>query len=237
MPVSSRLSRVLYESSELHKSFKEITLELAGEPKDSTVLESTRHRYEQPAQWSGKLTGSGLFDPVDDLPKQQQGAQDTHVTYFPEGIAVGKICYGGHAVQSSVAITSAAGELVALALAAELNEVHVLQGKTLSDGTPSTGTTTWPSVDDGAATTNGGLAVAHVLANEAPGAALVHTVQHSADNSVWVDLVILPTVAALEKKGVHTYFPTGTVQRYLRVIVTYQSGSGSTRSVVTFTRG
>lgn len=236
MPVLSRLSRVLYESSELHKSFKEITLELAGDPKDSTVLDSNRHTYEQPAQWSGKLTGSGLFDPVDDLPKQQQGAQDTHVTYFPEGIAIGKICYGGHAVQSSVAITSAAGELVALALAAELNEVHVLQGKTLSDSIAISSTTNYGSVDNAASSANGGLAVAHVLANEAPGAALVIKVQQSADNSIWVDLATLPTVAALAKKGVHVLV-AGTVQRYLRAIVTYQSGSGSTRSVVTFTRG
>lgn len=69
------------------------------------------------------------------------------------------------------------------------------------------------SVDNGAATTNGAVAHLHVLSKSGTSPTVTWKVQHSADDSMWVDLM---TFTAATDKTSQRLAVTGTVNRYLR---------------------
>ena len=89
-------------------------------------------------------------------------------------------------------------------------------------GADSTSTNS-ASVDNGASSANGGRANLHVTAVSGTGGTI--KVQHSADNSTWVDLVTFTasTAASCQSSAV-----TGTVNRYLRCVSTINSTSSVT---------
>jgi len=78
------------------------------------------------------------------------------------------------------------------------------------------------SIDNGAATTNGLVAHLHTTTKAGTTPTLDWKVQHSVDNSTWVDLI---TFAQVTDKNVQRLSATGTVNRYLRAIRTI-GGSG-----------
>jgi hypothetical protein len=85
----------------------------------------------------------------------------------------------------------------------------------------------FPSVDETAATTGGAVAHLHVTAFD--GTSVTITVQHSEDNSVWVDLLTFTAVTGVTKERVELAAGT-TVNRYVRAII-----SAGTWTSVTFT--
>ncbi len=86
------------------------------------------------------------------------------------------------------------------------------------------------SVDNAASSANGGRANLHVTAATGTGGTI--KVQHSSDNSVWVDLV---TFTASTAASCQTSTVTGTVNRYLRCASTI-NGSSSLTFVAGFAR-
>jgi len=88
-----------------------------------------------------------------------------------------------------------------------------------TDSTSANGT----SYDNAASSSNGGRANLHITA--ATGTGGVVKVQHSTNNSTWVDLVTFTTAAAI---GCQTGTVTGTVNRYVRSISTINSSSSLT---------
>lgn len=79
------------------------------------------------------------------------------------------------------------------------------------------------SVDNAASSANGGRANLHVTAATGTGGTI--KIQHSSDNSVWVDLV---TFTASTAASCQTSTVTGTVNRYLRCASTINSSSSVT---------
>jgi hypothetical protein len=76
-----------------------------------------------------------------------------------------------------------------------------------------TGTTASSSVDNAASSANGGVAQQHTTAFS--GTSCTPKVQHSTDNSVWVDLVSFAAISAVGSERVEVAAGT-TVNRYLR---------------------
>lgn len=118
------------------------------------------------------------------------------------------------------------------------------QGRVLNDDTSrGTGTVTGTGVDNGAATSNGSVTHVHVTLNSRTTAIDVK-VQHSTDNSVWVDLVQQTVPAGVTVDATHPFGqPTvykltssGTVNRYVRALITPTAGSGSYIAVVALAR-
>jgi len=71
------------------------------------------------------------------------------------------------------------------------------------------------SVNNGAATTNGGVAVLQVSAVSGTSPTLVVTIQHSVNGTVWTDLASFPSQNAVN--GEYLVIPAGTtVNQYLR---------------------
>jgi hypothetical protein len=89
--------------------------------------------------------------------------------------------------------------------------------------------------DNGASTSNGGVAQLHVTANTMNNDT-VFKVQHSADNSSWADLATFTTVATTVTTSERVTVATGTtVNRYLRADYT-ASGTGSITFTMAFAR-
>jgi len=89
-----------------------------------------------------------------------------------------------------------------------------------------TGTDNGASVDNGAASTNGYAALIHVFVDNVTSATV--KVQHSTDNSSWSDLC---TFTAVSVVGSEIKTGTGTVNRYVRYIISAFTGTSVTFAV------
>jgi hypothetical protein len=85
------------------------------------------------------------------------------------------------------------------------------------------------SVDNLAASLNGGVAIMHAVANTVDAATTIK-VQHSTDDAVWADLITFTDVASTSL-GSEISAVTGTVNQYLRAIAT---AAGATTGAITF---
>lgn len=110
---------------------------------------------------------------------------------------------------------------------------QVDDGVILQPHTALTATTTGTSVDNAASSANGGAGYLEVSAYSGF-TSVVCKVQHSADDSVWADLITFATVTSAPTAE---RIPVGgTVNRFTRSLVTV-SGSGSITPFLGFARG
>lgn len=140
----------------------------------------------------------------------------------PVGIALSDL--ESHQLQSSVS------DAVRWTVEAPADEMVDL-GYSLHDLTAETTTGNGTAVDNTDATTNGGAGCLHVTAYSGF-TQVVFKIQHSADNSVWADLITFSTVTDVTSERSTV---TGTVNRYTRVIRTV-TGTGSVTFVAAFAR-
>lgn len=134
------------------------------------------------------------------------------------------------AVASKIGEAIAIGDLIKSTATLKGNGRTGLDARLLhplaTDSTSANGT----SYDNAASSASGGRANLHITA--ATGTGGIVKVQHSTNNSTWVDLVTFTTAAAI---GCQTSTVTGTVNRYLRTISTI-NGSSSLTYVAGFAR-
>lgn len=141
---------------------------------------------------------------------------------------VGASCEICTVKQTSYDISAPVGDVVSLA--ANLQVTNGLrQGVILAGASAQTASTNGTAVDNTAATTTGATAVLHVTANTRSTTSVIK-VQHSVDNSTWVDLITFTTVGigATTNESIQV---SGTVNRYLRAQSTLTAGTGT----ITFT--
>lgn len=154
--------------------------------------------------------------------------------YFDGGVAVGRRCQIAVGKATSYTPTSPVSGVQTIKLGTEISG-PLNDGYCISTGLAQT--TTTPvlsgSVDNTAATQNGLTASVHVVANTWTGTTSVK-VQHSVDNSVWVDLVTQVVPAATQVGYILTV--SGTINRYVRSSVTPATGAGSVNVIVAFAR-
>ena len=91
------------------------------------------------------------------------------------------------------------------------------------------------SVDNTTSSLVGAMSTLHVTANTITGGTTTIKVQHSTDNSVWVDLITFTAVAA-STTAKQLSSVTGTVNRYVRVLPTTAGSAGSITFNVGFAR-
>ena len=90
------------------------------------------------------------------------------------------------------------------------------------------------SVDNAASSANGGVATLHVPTNTVNGNTTIK-VQHSANDSTWVDLISFTAVGSSAKTS-EIKAVSGTVNRYLRVTASTAGSSGSITFMVAAAR-
>ena len=146
---------------------------------------------------------------------------------YDGGLTAGRDCTLATGKQTSYEIGAPVADVVSLS--GELQVTGGLrQGIILASGAQSASTIS-TGIDNAALTTLGATANLHVTANTRNTATIIK-VQHSVDNSTYVDLISFTSVGSTVITS-ETLTASGTVNRYLRANTTLTAGTGS----ITFT--
>jgi hypothetical protein len=155
------------------------------------------------------------------------------VIVAPSGNSVGASAIVLEADDTSYEVSGAVADVVQTSAEFQSSD-GVEHGKILSSGAAISATGNGTSVDNGAASTNGGVGFVSVPTNTRNGNITVK-VQQSADNSTFTDLITFTVVTSTQKTSERVEV-TGTVARYLRVNYTVAGSTGTATPVVAFAR-
>jgi len=185
----------------------------------------------------GTVLMSGFFDSSagasDAVLSGMIAVEDNAVSIFPMGNIIARPATVANGQMTAYDISSPVGDVVALTAEVQADG-GLFYGFDLvgAEVTTTTGTT---ASQDNAASTAGGLSVnLHVHANTHDGTTIVK-IQHSADDSVFVDLVTFTTIGAGATTGENIAI-SGTVNRYLRASYTLAGSTGSVSSAIALAR-
>lgn len=157
------------------------------------------------------------------------------ITHAPSGTAVGSECLMARGLLTQFAPKSQVADRVLATLAAQTDGATD-PGVFLEDLTAVTVDGNGTARDNGAATSNGGIAFLHTTAFSGLTSDVI-TIEHSVDGSTsWATLVTFSTVTSLATGyDAQVVAPATTVRRYLRVVDDV-TGTGSITRAVTFAR-
>lgn len=230
---------VLLDSYDLSSYYKETATHRTVDTAEVTAFGASAKSYISGIK-DGTMDLKGMFDgsvgAVDQIMAAALQGADNIVTVQIEGATAGTIAHMLQTQETSYEVSSPVGDVVAISTQLQADG-GVESGRVLAPATVVTTATTTngTSVDNAASSTNGGVGHVHVTANANLGTTTIK-VQHSADNSAWVDLITFTTVATTIKSAQRVEVAAGTtVNRYLRSQITTAS-TGSITTTVAFAR-
>jgi len=206
---------------------------------ETTAFGSTAKTYIASLR-DGTLSLKGMYDgstgAVDEVFAGIAGSTtDAVVTVGLEGSTVGTACHMVGAIETNYEVSAVVSDLVKISADFQ-GDGGLDSGKILQSGTISTATTTLgTAVDNTTSSANGGVGHVHATANTRSGTTQLK-IQHSTDNSTWVDLVTFTGIATTITSGERIVLASGTtVNRYVRSNIT-TSGTGSITTSIAFAR-
>ena len=227
--VHSKRAAVIHGDKNLQDWMREASASIQNENADTSHFGHDAKTYIV-GQNDAQFTGSGLYDGTIDGVEQHMEAiledelaneNPLPITFAPEGLVFGGAALMANAKHTTYEVNQVISDVVSWSFEMQADGgMH--GGSILFPPTPiNTATTVNGASEDGlASSAHGAVLNAHVLANTT-GNNVVVKLQHSTNDSTWVDLA----TATLEE-GAEVVVATGTVNRYLRIIVT-TTGSGS----------
>ncbi|WIC89085.1 major tail protein [Arthrobacter phage Ottawa] len=234
---------VYLDGQNLSPYFNSADVARTVETHDVTAFESEAKSYIAGIQ-DGTISLSGFFDSnvagtgAEELLENLRNAGvDFPATIFMDGgVAIGRQCRVATVLNTSYSITSPATDVTS-AKADLQADGGVRFGKCLHAKAPITGTITGAAADYGTTdflTSSGGVANIHPIENTRSTNTEVK-IQHSADNSVWVDIATV-NIAAGSRAGVIAPTSAVTNLRYVRALITPVAGTGQATIVIGFAR-
>lgn len=233
---------VLFNEFDLSTYFKQANMSAGVDLLDGTPFQAANgDKVFVPGFTEGKVSLEGFFesdetdeDAVDDVLNSVIGSESRQVvTISPEGIStLGNRCYLIDADVVSYKVTSPATGLIMstadIQSSSELGNGRVLQilGAVTADGNGT-------NVDHGAATSYGGAGHLHVTAFGDDTDSIDVKIQHSSDNSTWVDLITFTTATGITSERIEV---TGTVNRHLRAVRDIEGSDPTATIAVAFAR-
>jgi hypothetical protein len=227
--VHGKSTKVLIGAYDLSTSFKEASGTTGFDMAETSAFGNTYKTYVQ-GLGDASISLSGMWDAatgsVDDvLGSLISSTTTTPVSVYPAGYGIGNRGFGLGANESSYEITSSIGDVVSVS--AEFQSTVDTGGKSgvgLFAGTSLSATGNQTSVNNLAATTNGGYALFHLPTNSRSAAVDVK-IQDSADNASFADICTFTQVAS----GVSSEYKaiTGTIRQYVRAVLTLTAGTGA----------
>lgn len=174
-------------------------------------------------------TNLSIFEILNNTRNVDNGAL---VTALPNGTALGQSAFITQADPSSFEVEAQVDDAVSLKYEAESDNGNDW-GIVLHTDSAVTATANDTSVDNAAATTGGSVASLHVAAASGTTPSTTIKVQHSTDNSVWVDLITFTAATTITKE-----FKTssGTVNRYVRCSYAISGTTPSFTFILAFAR-
>lgn len=237
MAISGKNAVLLVKEFDVTSHFREMEVGANIEELDSTTYGPTMDKEFTSSFESGETSLGGFFaqgaGSIEEWLTEVFTSASGAVTIGPDGSTLGNRARLFRAKNTEFTITNPFGDLVGVGV----NFSHgsaMGMGQWLHDRVARTATGNGVSVDNGAATTNGYQTTLHVTAMAGTSSpTLVVKVQHSTNDSTWVDLATFTTAAdetSEFKSG------TGTVNRHVRVIWTITGTDPSFTFAVGFAR-
>lgn len=223
-----KLTAVLFGQENLSPYLNEATVSSPAETAETTTFGNSAKTYVS-ALRDATISLGGMFEGLVNDPtlhNAMHNASSTLVTVCPAGLTSGQPCFLGVSRSNSYEISSPVSDVVSVTSELQMDG-GIYAGKVVAGGiTVGAGTSAGSAtVDNSAYSSNGYVANLHITANTANGATTVK-LQHSADNSTWVDLVTF-TVASGGAQTSEQKSATGTVNRYIRASVSVGGSTGS----------
>lgn len=238
--VHGKNSRLLLADSLYSGFLRQFETGTEIEMADATPFGPEGHKYV-PGLEQGTLSMEGMLDNSPAVGGQNDrlnstlGAQNgSIITSAPAGLGVGEIVTVIEARSTNYALSSPIGDIVSFQ-ASWQSEGQVDQGVSLHGETAETATANGTAVDNLILSAGGAATALHVIANTRSTSSTIK-VQHSVDNSVWVDLATFAVVGAGLTATERIITAVGTVNRYLRAQWTLTAGTGSITFVVAAAR-
>lgn len=222
----------LVDGSDLACALKSLGISHELSEVDSTHLCNTGDRTFKPSLKASTVNLSGSFDndetTTDKIDNILSTAYENQASMVAS-MSLGTASAGGIAIMFDGAETNyeVSNELDQLIMASSDIRVSAgaYHGKWIYVGSADTETIDSASLDNTASTANGGLFHAHVhLESDSDATDASFVLQHSTDDSVWVDLVASTAIGGTNGAITSTVARGTTVNRYLRVQFTATGG-------------
>lgn len=232
--VHGRKTRVYLNAYDLTGFYRKAESELTRETAESTVFNLDDKTY-LPGGRDATLSMEGIFDGavdgIEEVLLAAFGADPTLVCICPQGDGLGNVAYGKSCLETKYAIDASKDDVVTLAneLQSTVGRDRLLVQHALGSEV-ATGQSA--SIDNGAASANGGVGYLQVM-DVAGISNLAVVVQDSADNSSWATILTFAGVTADRSR--ERVAITGTVRRYTRCLWTF-TGAGSAQFWMGFGR-
>lgn len=215
-----------------------ISVDVSGtaEVHDATTFSNTNWRSFDPGlgSWEGSFSGfwetnaganiTSIERQLEDILGSNTAGKSVLSVYLGDADAIGDNGYlTSEAITTKMAAPVSIADLIKISATLKGNGRLGINGVLLhvlgADSTSTTGT----SVNNGASSAAGGRANLHVTAVTGTGGTI--KIQHSTNNSTWVDLI---TFTASTAASCQTSTVTGTVNQYLRCLSTINVSSSVT---------
>lgn len=197
MPKHGKDTKILLGAVDVSGFFTSYDSTGSVESHETTTFGKQR-KTRIPGLADGSATMQGLWDgavlAIDEILSATLGVAGQILTAGRNGLAaIGDRAELLKALHSNYQRTSPVNDVVSLSATLE-GDGGLDNGVVLHPLAAEVATGTSANVDHGAATANGGVAHLHVTAKAGTAPTLQVKVQHSVDNSVWVDLVTFATL-------------------------------------------
>lgn len=236
-------AQVLLDGFNASEFFREFSIAGDKVVHEKTVFANNGSRAKQTGLKHGMATGLAFSDDTVNtgswhLLKTRYGAGVSGLyVWAPYSFALGNITVSLLTEEVGFNPVNVVDDLVKITVQAEAIRDALDCGISLH---PITAETAFPftgtGVDNGAATTNGGVASVHVFAIAGAGPNVVYRVQHSSNGSTWVDLVTFTAITAANQSQRVEVAAGTTVNRHLRITITNGGTTTSVTGVVVFAR-
>tara|TARA_R110002012_G_scaffold50123_7_gene129801 strand:- start:7079 stop:7792 length:714 start_codon:yes stop_codon:yes gene_type:complete len=217
---------VYFNESDYSTYFSSVDLSATADVAESTTFGNTSKTYIA-GERDGTIGLTGFFDATADTQFASVYGTSFNLVVGHDGITTGKRASFAKSLITNYGVSSPVGDIVASSLDVQADDgLH--NGSVLINGA-FTATAVQGSAQDNTTSTSNGLG-AFLIATSVSGTSPTADVkiQHSADNSTWVDLVTFTQVTAASSEIKEVEAGT-TINRYLRVFNTI--GGSSTPTV------
>lgn len=214
--VHSKETRVLVNGYHASRVLKSVEAANERALADSTSFLDDGTRWI-PGLRSGTLTINGMFEdnPFQDAVTAAEGTDDgLIVSVAPNGFTAGNpVAFAAVDIESS-GITAPIADVVSVSLETQADELVDL-GVSVHTLAAATANGTGTGVDVGTSGAGGGAAVLHVTSAGGTNPVLDVTIQHSADDQTYADLVAFTSAST---SGAQLVTVTNSVNQYVRAV-------------------
>ncbi len=224
--IAGKNSGVLFGAFDLTSYFNSFSFS-----RDTNAISTTMFGDDNESYIAGIDTSqidiSGLFDGGTDAVDEELAnafsvTTATPLSVFQNGTTAGEPCVLLDSKIQNYTIDSSVSD--AVAVSSSFTGDNFGRGLSLYALTDTSATATTTAVDFGSSTTFGGQAFIHITAHSSANIAV--KLQSSADNASFAD-VTGGGFTAITGTGSERIAPTGTINRYVRLVVTVTSGSAT----------